>query len=73
MESAFELHFGSLEGIPSHRLLCIAVQLLDDRAKTHFCCYVDVQTASWEAFKSELCKRFRLNERQVKNMLWLYH
>ena len=70
MESTFELHFGSLEGIPSHRLLCVAVQLLDDRAKTHVCLHVDVQTASWESFRRRLCKRFGSNERLVKSMLW---
>ena len=69
MESAFELHFSLLEGIPSHRLLRVAVQLLDDSPKTHVCHHVDVQTMSWESFKRELCKHFRLNERQVKNVL----
>ena len=73
MESAFESHFGSLEGIPSHCLLHVAIQLLDDRAKTFVSWYVDVQTTRRDSFRCKLCKNFGLDECQVKTKLWRCH
>ena len=69
LESALEVHFGSLGDVSYDCLLGVVLQIVDDHTKKFMQTILSTDT-TWDDFKLALSKRFGMTDCLVKLWLW---